>query len=242
MLESSRPHRPVQLIDARPLSPTVRGMTFRILEGQRLHYVAGQWINLRVPSADGDMVQRAYSIASAPSANDGEFEIAVTRVENGPVSTWLHEVDVGAQAEIDGPWGFFTRIQAPPEPALFIGTGTGLAPLRAMLQEEVQQQDGPPLILLFGCRTQDDILWREELEKWAASCPRFHLEVTLSRGDPGWAGRRGYVQEHIRDLLVPISPAQVYICGLSKMVKDARRILKEELGYPRQAIHTERYD
>jgi ferredoxin-NADP reductase len=186
-----------RLVAARMLSPSVRSLQLE-LEGGPLAFRAGQWVDVHVV-APGGPDKRAYSIASAPGAP--LLELAVTAVEGGVVSPVLHAVELGAQLEVDGPHGFFTRDE--PElaqaPALFVATGTGLAPLRSMLAEALAGEHSP-FTLLFGCRTEDDILWREELETWAARDARFRLEVTLSRPDAGWSGRRGYVQTHVQEL------------------------------------------
>lgn len=102
--------------------------------------------------------------------------------------------------------------------------------------------DHPPVALLFGVRTQEDILWREQLEAWAARDPRFQLAVTLSRPDQGWQGRAGYVQAHLRELSAALGEPHVFICGLSRMVSEVRAVCKGELGYDRKRIHSERYD
>lgn len=235
--------RAVELVSARPLSPTVRSLVLRAVDGAPIEYVAGQWVDVLVPTPDG-IVKRAYSIASAPGrAGHGAIELAVTHVEGGPASTALHTLPVGSRLDVSGPQGFFTREGAPrDQAAVFVGAGTGLAPLRAMLQTELTEHAGPPLVLLFGCRTEQDILWHDDLREAERACPRLRVEVTLSRAPAAWTGRRGHVQEHVAELVRPVTPAQVYVCGLSKMVQDVRRILKEELGLDRKAIHSERYD
>jgi len=231
-------HRKVELLAARDLSPSVRGLTFRCSDGRPLEFEAGQWLNLHVPTAEGTL-RRAYSIASRP---DGAlFELGVTMVEGGAVSGALHALPRGAVLEIDGPHGFFTRTGAEHTPALFVGTGSGLCPLRAMLQSELAQPSGPPLGLLFGCRREEDILWRAELEAFCQN-PRFSLHVTLSRADDRWSGLRGYVQDHLPSLIDRAAPPHVYICGVSRMVGAVRKVLKQELGYDRRFIHSERYD
>jgi NAD(P)H-flavin reductase len=111
-----------------------------------------------------------------------------------------------------------------------------------MIEDELQMEDGPRLALLFGCRSEADILWGAELAAWAKQHPRFSLHVTLSRPSTDWTGRDGYVQRHLRDLVDPAARPQVYVCGLTKMVSEVRRVLKDELGYERRMIHSERYD
>jgi CDP-4-dehydro-6-deoxyglucose reductase, E3 len=233
----------VELVHTEALSPTAKSLLWRSENGRPLEYIAGQWFNFDVETPHG-VVRRAYSIASAPdAARPDQFEIAVTRVVlGGAASHALHELEPGARLSIDGPHGFFTREGARDLPGLFVGTGTGLCPLRAMLEDELRSGDGPPLSLLFGCRSEADILWRTQIETWAARHPRFSYQVTLSRGLPQWTGLRGYVQSHLPALVTAGARPHIYVCGLTKMVGEVRRIAKERLGYDRRLIHSERYD
>jgi len=231
--------RRARVVGVRALSPTVRSLLLD-LEGGALALRAGQWINLYVPT-DGGREKRAYSVASGP--DDRPIELAVTHVAEGCVSPRLHAIELNDELGWDGPHGFFTRdADAAEAPALFVGTGTGLSPLRSMLTELCAQPEHPPLTLLFGVRTQADILWREELEHWAERDPRFKLEITLSQPDPGWRGRIGYVQTHVAELARELGEPHVFICGLSRMVGEVRAQCKSELGYDRKRIHSERYD
>lgn len=237
--------RKVVLRRSETLSPTVKGLILSCLDGQPLAYQPGQWINLYVRLNDV-AEKRAYSIASAPDREHPEqFEVAVTRVDEGRVSLALHGMPEGESLELDGPFGFFTREGHERERALFVGTGTGVGPLRAMIQSELEAsdaQDGPALTLLFGCRSEADILYRAEFEALARTHPRFSFEPTLSRPEAGWSGRRGYVQTHLAEFVAKLERPHVYVCGLSNMVNAARHTLKAELGYDRRHIHTERYD
>ena len=236
--------REAELIAVTQLSGSVKLLRFRICDGEPLAYVPGQWLNLRLPdrpAAD----KRAYSIACAPDVHQpGQFELAVTHVAGGVISPTLHTMRQGERVWMDGPYGFFTR-EAPAlfEPALFVGTGTGIAPLRAMLQSAFAdvQSARVPMTLLFGCRTQADILFKDEIEAWAQAHDNFTLHVTLSKPDQTWAGFQGYVQHHVAHALAQQSARHVYVCGLSAMVQAVRHELKA-LGLGRGAVHTERYD
>jgi NAD(P)H-flavin reductase len=224
-----------RVVAARALSPSVHSVSLDVPE---LAFVAGQWLHLHVQTGQGTE-KRAYSIASGPGQQP--VELAVTNVEQGLVSPLLCKLAVGDALRVDGPHGFFTR-DDPGQPALFVGTGTGLSPLRSMLSELLQDADHPPVTLLFGVRTQADILWREQLEQWAERDPKFRLEVTLSRPDAGWSGRTGYVQGHVAELARALGEPHVFVCGLSPMVGAVRTLCKQELGYDRKRIHSERYD
>lgn len=233
-------HRTLVLESARALSPTVRELVLRTDDGTAIDFLAGQWIKLYLPGG----IDRDYSIANRPEpARPDRLALAVTRVENGPGSTALHEMQPGDRVASLGPSGFFVREdEHRGAPAIYVGTGTGLAPLRAMLQEEVLVASGPPQLLLFGCRTEDDLLWGDEIGAWGAGCSRFSFLPTLSCPSDRWEGRRGYVQAHLRDLAGAHPGAHFYVCGLSRMVGEVRRILREELGIERRHVHSERYD
>ena len=221
------------------LSPSVRGIALESSEGP-IAFEAGQWINVEA-STDNGVEKRAYSIASAPGA--ARIEIAVTLVPEGLLSPVLHRAELGTEVVLDGPHGFFTRSgDLAHEPALMVATGTGLAPFRSMLLESSSRADDrSPITLLFGCRTEEDILWREELEELART-GLIRLEVTLSRPGPTWTGRTGYVQSHVPELAQALGKPHVFICGLNRMVSEVRSVCKQGLGYARTSIHSERYD
>jgi ferredoxin-NADP reductase len=228
-----------RLVEARMLSPSVRSLRLA-LNGGPLSFTAGQWVDLYVETAEGAQ-KRAYSIASAP--DDAILELAVTHVARGAASPVLHALRTGSELAIDGPYGFFTRDEALAEtPCLFVATGTGLSPLRSMLFAWQKRAARPPITLLFGVRTRADILWGEELAAWAREIPEFSLQVTLSRPEPGWTGRAGYVQNHVAELARALGEPHVFICGLNRMVSEVRALCKNELGYDRRRIHSERYD
>ncbi|HEY6463655.1 MAG TPA: FAD-dependent oxidoreductase [Polyangiaceae bacterium] len=236
--------RKAELLQARALSPSVRSLVFRTTDGSPVGHVPGQYLSVLVPTATGLPYRRDYSIASAPDpARPDHFELAVTRVDGGPTSEALHALPPGAQIEIEGPQGVFLR--RPEErrsPALFVATGTGLAPIRAMLGEDVREASGPRLVLLFGCRTPGDILWADELRAWERDVPRFRMHVTLSRSPPEWNGLTGYVQRHAHDLAAALPAAHAYVCGLSAMVDDVVRLLERKAAIPRDRLHYEVYD
>ncbi|MDB4985664.1 MAG: 2-polyprenylphenol hydroxylase [Myxococcaceae bacterium] len=249
----------VRIASIRALSPSVRSLSLSILRSgasesasEQLEpplggpaglpaFLAGQWLHLHVQTALGEREKRAYSIASAPGVQP--IELAITHVRDGVVSPVLHALREGDELGCDGPYGFFTREgELRAAPALFVGTGTGLSPLRSMLFDVLAAREHPPVTLLLGVRTAADILWRDELEAWAARDSRFRFEVTLSRPDSAWQGRKGYVQAHVAELARALGEPHVFICGLSPMVSDVRALCKAELGYDRKRIHSERYD
>jgi ferredoxin-NADP reductase len=234
-----------RLVATRPLTPAVRELCFAREGGRPFDFEPGQWVNLVLPLATGE-VKRAYSIASAPAGAD-RFELAVTRVEGGAGSQYLHDLREGAVLRAIGPHGFFTRSPDEPAPSLFVGTGTGVTPLRSMIHAALAASSRAPLWLLFGARHEADILYRDELTALCRAHPNLRYEITLSRPGAGWSGRTGYVQAHLPELvqaLRPLSaePPRAYVCGLDRMVSSVKDHLRGEQGFDRRRVHTERYD
>lgn len=236
----------VRLTSARVLSPGVRELTFERTDGEPLAFQAGQWVSLVLPLAEGE-ARRAYSIASSPDGTP-RFSLAITKVETGAGSPYLHALEPGATLKAIGPQGFFTRpITIEGQPSLFVGTGTGVTPLRSMIRDALAHGDSSPMTLLFGVRHTEDRLYQEELEQLAAKHPNFRYAFTLSRAGDEWKGLRGYVQTHVESAWRELEGAgrgapHVYICGLERMVSAVRDLLRKQMGVDRKQVHSERYD
>jgi ferredoxin-NADP reductase len=195
---------------------------------------------------DEPVLKRSYSIASAPDGSP-RFDIAVTRVQGGTASTWLHEVQSGAVLPFVGPQGFFTRPPTDAAPALMIATGTGVTPIRSMLRAAASAGSRAPIWILLGVRHEEDVLYGDELAALAREHPHVRFEPSLSQPRGAWSGRRGYVQTHVPDLWRELSalgptPPHAWICGLERMVGSVREILRKDMGIARQQVHSERYD
>jgi CDP-4-dehydro-6-deoxyglucose reductase len=254
-----------RLVRARSLTPNVRELVFERLDGRPMEFLPGQWVNALLPieldvAPDGappapparaqDLaLKRSYSLASAPDGSS-RFEIAVTRVQGGPGSTWLHSLEPGAVLPFSGPQGFFTRPVAGGPPALMVATGTGITPMRSMMRASIAAGARSPMWLLLGVRHEEDVLYADELKAMARDHDFVRFEPTLSQPRDDWRGRRGYVQAHLRELWTELErePAgkphapHAYVCGLERMVSSVRGLLRGSMGLPRAQVHVERYD
>ncbi len=241
----------VHVASGRVLSPSVRELTLERVDGQPMAFEPGQWNNLILPVAghkpqEASAIKRSYSIASPP-AGSPRFDIAVTRVQGGPGSTYLHDAAIGTTFECIGPQGFFTRAASSTSPSLFVATGTGITPMRSMIRAAVAAGSTTPMWILFGVRREEDILYRDELLTLVGEHPCIRFEPTLSQPGSDWSGRRGYVQSHVKELWAQLvalggETPHAFICGLERMVGSVREMLRTDLGLPRQQVHSERYD
>ena len=147
-------------------SPTVKSFWLQLPHHDRLDYRPGQFLTLELPIAerrrDG---WRSYSIAAAPDGTN-QAELCIVQLPGGKGSTWLfEEAGVGTEIKSKDPGGVFTLPAGPLEhDVVMVCTGTGVAPFRAMLQERLLVEK-VNFHLIFGCRTAQDILYREEFER-----------------------------------------------------------------------------
>src|SRR5215831_14689543 len=181
-----------RLVGSTPLSEFTRHLEF---EAKRpFGFVPGQWLSLKQTKPDGEEITRAYSIASAPDGN--RFALCLNRVQDGFMSNYLCDLKAGAEIRGQGPFGNFI-LRPPLRDTLFIATGTGIAPYRAMLHwllADPERHQNKQFCLLFGSRFEKDIYYHDEFLHLAARHKNFDYLPTLSRSDVNWKGLRGYVQ------------------------------------------------
>jgi ferredoxin-NADP reductase len=225
-----------------PETADVKTLTLALPDWQP--HRAGQHYDLRLTALDGYQAQRSYSIASPPERM-GEIELTIERLEDGEVSSYLHDVlIVGDQLEVRGPiGGYFVWEAAMGGPLLLIAGGSGLVPLMAMLRHRAAAGSTVPTRLLYSSRTPADVIYRDELEALHAANNGLEVIHTFTRAQPpGW---RGYARRidtaMLREVMQPLGPAPLtYICGPTLLVETAANGLAE-LGVPPAKIRTERF-
>ncbi len=204
------------------------------------------WRGLRI--ASDRPVTRAYSIASRPDdKNRIVFNIRLAvppagreaEVPPGIVSSYLFSLKPGDSLDVSGPFGAF-HAQLTTREMVFIGGGVGMAPLRALIHEQIGQQSGRKMTYFYGARSAADLFYVEEFEQIAAANERFDWVPALSDPAPGdrWTGATGFVHETVRAHLSR-HPApeecEYYLCGPPMMIAAVFSTLKR-LGVERKSI------
>jgi len=232
-----------KLVRSVALSDFTCHLEFEVNGATPFSFVPGQWISVKAETPEGEEITRAYSIASPPE--NGSVALCLNRVHEGFMSNHLCSLAVGAEITFQGPFGDFI-LHPPMRDTIFIATGTGIAPFRSMLHwllADPDRHQGRKLWLVFGARTESDLYYQEEFNRLAAEHGNFHFLPSLSRATPEWRGLRGYVQEHVKEVVGDRQSEDMhaYICGLDKMVKANRELLKS-MGWDRTSIRYEKYD
>src|SRR6266542_2849993 len=200
-----------------------------------LPHRAGQHYDLRLTAPGGYQAQRSYSIASAPE-RVGEIELTIERLEDGEVSSYLHDtLVVGDQIELRGPiGGYFVWEAAMGGPLLLVAGGSGVVPLMSMLRHRAAMGSTAPARLLYSSRRHEDVIYRAELDTLAARGDSFELFHTLTRSQPdGWTGFARRIDTRMLGEVSRLygAKALTFICGPTALVEAAANGLAQ-LGIP----------
>ena len=222
----------------------------QVNELESFDFKAGQFVTLDLPIHEQKNKRwRSYSIASWPDGTN-VYELLIVLLEGGAGTTYLfNEVKVGSELIFRGPQGVFILPEKIEKDIFLICTGTGIAPFRSMLNymklHDVPHQN---LYLIYGCRTQKDLLYHHEMKALENELENLKYMPTLSR--EGWDGHTGYVHSLYEEIckknnvacenLENLKPAVFYLCGWKFMIDDARQKIAA-LGYDKKSVHLELY-
>jgi len=214
---------------------TAHARTFRLSVPGRTPHLAGQHYVIRLTAPDGYTASRSYSIASAPDSSD-EFEITVERLEEGEVSTFLHDVvEPGDELEVRGPIGKFF-VWDGDSPALLVGGGSGVVPLMAMLRHARRLGRSDRVRMVVSVRSPDDLLFAHELPGPDATVVHTRVAPADHPRPPGRITR-----DDLAPAVAAVGPeARVFVCGSAGFCDAATDILRQA-GVAVERIRVERF-
>ena len=220
------------------LTDTVRHFVLDYAPECDTNFIAGQFMMVHLEK-DGKPHKKPYSIASSPSLHK-RIELSIKLVEGGYVSTWFFGLKEGDVIHTSLPYGVFT-IKEPWQPHMvFVGTGTGIAPLRGMIQNLYEKNYAGKITLVFGNRYETDVLYESEWRALEKKHPNFRFIPTVSRGKT-WKGETAYVQEIVkREFAGRTEGLDFYGCGLVPMCQQLKAALIE-MNVPKERIHFEQF-
>lgn len=207
-------------------------------------FVPGQYLELWVP--ESPWMSRAYSIGNAPS-EDGRVELRLRWVREGRFTSWAFEqMKVGDVVTARGPLGAFRIRSQLSTPLLFVARGTGFAPIKAMIEQQLKLDPSRDMVLFWGVTDTNDFYDLEYLTAWAASDPHFQATLT-ARHDPlgfrapvGVRFHQGTVYEALAESELDLRSRDAYVAGPSKTVAAVVEALIKK-GIPREHILIDSY-
>ena len=175
-------------------------------------YIPGQWIRL-----SHHAVERDYTLVSAPT--DPHLALCIRNIEQGFLSAGLSNAPVGSHFNFNGPHGYFTY-RPSPRPAVFVATGTGLAPFVSMARSGVTG-----FLLLHGVNSTEDLYYAAEFKSAAKQYVPCISEADRSSGEYF----QGRVSDYLRKILAP-GLYDFYLCGRGEMIRDVTFLVDEKFS------------
>lgn len=229
------------LTDKKRLAGDVWGFSFSMQNGETLDFTAGQYVLLKINENF-----RQYSISSTSLQKDS-FDCIVEYFPGGLASTYLSALEVGQDAHFKGPAGVFTLHETPLS-KVYLATGTGIAPVKSMIETQLATQIGTRAILFFGLKSQEEMYLSETFKQLNNAHPEtFSYIYCLSREpETSQLDEHIFLRGHIQDGLetfwktTDITSCEYYICG-SKPVVEAVKEFVFQKGAHVDKIFFERF-
>jgi len=234
---------PARVIGIEQVAPDVRVLTLQLPAADPLKFYAGQYVDMLL--RDGQ--RRSYSIARAPHV-DGPLELHVRHMPGGVFTDHVFGAGATAMKERDivrfeGPLGSFFLREDSDAPIVLLASGTGFAPIKAIVEHIQHQGITRPVRLYWGGRRPHDLYLDALARGWETALADFRYVPVVSDALPedAWAGRTGYVHRAVMADLPDLSGWQVYACGAPAMVEAARHDFVRDCGLPEGEFYADAF-
>ena len=226
---------PYRVVSSELVTPVIREL-WLAPDADPLAYRAGQYVLLT--DRDHQVPPRSYSVANAVR-DDGWISLLVTRVPDGPTSTWAHrDLRADTPVMVSGPFGTFTADPSADGPVLLLAAGSGLAPARALAESLLDSRPHRPMTLFFSARSPADVMDRSRFEGWSRTRQGFRYLVTLTRGPQ--TVDRPRIPDLLPDTVGDLSGWEVFASGPPGFVTRCATVA-QILGADPAAMHTEEF-
>jgi len=225
---------PARVMGLEDLAHDVKVIQLQLPPSEPFRYYAGQYVEFILK--DGS--RRSYSMACAPNEKN-LVELHLRHMPGGLFTD--HVFGVGATQmklreilRVEGPLGTFFLRDDSDKPIVFLASGTGFAPIKAIVEQMIAQGSTRPAVLYWGGRRPRDLYMNELAQEWARTLPNFSYVPVVSEALPedAWHGRTGLVHQAVMQDLPDLSGHQVYACGAPIVVESARRDFIHDCGLP----------
>jgi CDP-4-dehydro-6-deoxyglucose reductase len=234
---------PCRVASLERVAPDVVVMRLQLPANERLQYLAGQFVELILK----DGTRRSYSMGAAPQTAE-QIELHVRHVPGGRFTDALFGASQPAVKERDifrfeGPMGTFFLREDSVKPIVLVASGTGFAPIKAIVEHSIRKGITRPMTLYWGGRRPQDLYMNALCEEWASTLPHFRYVPVVSDALPedGWAGRTGFVHRAVMEDFPDLGAFQVYACGAPVVVDSARADFTARCGLPEDEFYADAF-
>lgn len=234
---------PARVMGLQQLTSDVAVIQLQMPPAEPFRYYAGQYIEFILK----DGRRRSYSMANPPSDNN-LVELHVRHMPGGVFTD--HVFGAGATqmklreiVRVEGPFGSFFLRDDSDKPVVFLASGTGFAPVKAIIERMMEQGSSRKAVLYWGGRRPCDLYMHETVLEWVARWPGLSYVPVVSEALPadGWSGRTGFVHLAVLEDFPDLSACQVYACGAPVMVESARKDFVQLGGLPEEEFFADAF-
>jgi CDP-4-dehydro-6-deoxyglucose reductase len=214
-------------------------VSLQLPANERLKYRAGQFIEFLLK----DGKRRSYSMAEAPD-HEGPLTLHIRHMPGGlftdQVFSTLKERDI---MRFEGPFGTFFLREESDKPIILLASGTGFAPIKALVEHAAHKQIQRPMVLYWGGRRPKDLYMHALCEEWTRTLPGFRYVPVVSNAlqEDNWKGRTGLVHRAVMEDHPDMSAYQVYACGAPIVVDSARRDFVAQCGLSEDEFYADSF-
>src|SRR3954468_855374 len=233
---------PTRVITIEHAAPDVAVLKLQLPANQNFQYRAGQYVEFIL--RDGS--RRSYSMANAPHqlGSPPAIELHLRHMPGGKFTD--HVFGAMKEREIlrmEGPFGSFFLREESDKPIVLLASGTGFAPIKALIEQMHHLGSIRPVRLYWGARRKADLYLRDWLATAKALLPQLEVVPVLSEPAPedAWTGRTGFVHQAVMADLPDLSGHQVYACGVPVMVESAQRDFIAQCGLPEDEFYADAF-
>ncbi|MFW8566429.1 CDP-6-deoxy-delta-3,4-glucoseen reductase [Orrella sp. 11846] len=214
-------------------------LTLQLPSADTFRYYPGQYIDLLLKGGK----RRSFSIANAPQDKIASLELHVRHMPGGLFTDHVFGAGETAMKEreilrFEGPLGSFFLREDSDKPIVLLASGTGFAPIKAIVERLIALESQRPVVFYWGGRRPQDLYMDSLAREWETTLPNFRYIPVVSNGLPedNWEGRTGFVHQAVLDDHTDLSAYEVYACGNPAMVESARKTFSAQAQLPEEAF------
>jgi CDP-4-dehydro-6-deoxyglucose reductase len=214
-------------------------LSLQLPANERLQYRAGQYIEFILK----DGKRRSYSMANAPHL-DQQVTLHIRHMPGGVFTDHVfNTMKVRDILRFEGPLGTFFLREESGKPIVLLASGTGFAPIKAIIEHAINKKTERPMVLYWGGRRPKDLYMNALCEEWARTLPNFKYLPVLSDtlAEDAWNGRTGFVHRAVMEDIPDLSAYQIYACGAPVMVESAQRDFVTQCKLPDEEFYADSF-
>jgi len=219
------------------VAPDVMVLKLKLPANERLQFLAGQYIDI----LQKDQKPRSFSLANAPH-HDELLELHIRNIAGGAFTQHVfNEMKERDILRFKGPLGSFFLREDSERPIIFVASGTGFAPVKAIIEHALYIGIKRTMHFYWGARTLSDLYMLETARQWESNGIRFTPVLSEPEASDNWQGRTGFVHHAVMEDYADLSGYETYVCGAPVVVEAAHRDFTSQRGLPDDAFYSDAF-